>query len=43
MGDVKGILRWEALDAPVGEYLVGFSVEDLDGKSVEVFARVKVR
>jgi hypothetical protein len=37
------MFRWETLDAPVGDYLVGFAVEDLDGKSVEQFANVNVK
>ncbi len=36
-------LAWEVLDAAPGEYVVGFLVEDLDGKTTPVFANVTVR
>ncbi len=34
---------WEELDAAVGEYVVGFIVEDLDGNRHEAYADVTVR
>lgn len=33
---------WEELDAAVGEYVVGFIVEDLDGKRFPVYEQVRV-
>ena len=33
---------WEVLDAPAGEFIVGFIVEDLDGNATQSFARVNV-
>ena len=33
---------WEVLDAPTGEFIVGFIVEDLDGNATQSFARVNV-
>jgi hypothetical protein len=35
-------LTWEELDAAPGEYIVGFIVQDLDGKAHEVYTRVTV-
>jgi hypothetical protein len=35
--------KWEELDAAVGQYVVGFIVTDLDGKSYTVFTQVTVR
>jgi len=34
--------RWVELDAAVGEYIVGFIVEDLDGNAYQVFTQVAV-
>jgi len=34
---------WELLYAPVGEYVIGFIVEDLDGNRTEAFSRIFVR
>jgi len=34
---------WESLDAPVGNYVVGFIVEDLDGNVYPVYANVEVQ
>lgn len=36
------MFSWEVLDAPVGDYLVGFVVEDLDGNSIQAYDRVRV-
>ena len=36
------MFAWEELDAAVGEYIIGFIVEDLDGNSIEVFETVTV-
>ena len=36
------VLTWEELDAPAGEYVVGFIVEDLDGNSYPVYKAVRV-
>ncbi len=33
---------WEELDAAAGEYVVGFMVQDLDGKSTDVYTKVTV-
>jgi hypothetical protein len=33
---------WEELDAAAGEYVVGFMVEDQDGKSTDVYTKVTV-
>ena len=35
-------MRWVELDAAVGDYVVGFIVEDLDGNKQEVFTQVRV-
>ena len=35
-------VRWVELDAAVGEYVVGFIVEDLDGNQRQVFTQVAV-
>lgn len=35
-------VRWVELDAAVGEYVVGFIVEDLDGNQRQVFTQVEV-
>ena len=35
-------MRWVELDAAVGDYVVGFIVEDLDGNRQQVFAEVRV-
>jgi hypothetical protein len=35
--------QWKELDAAVGEYIVGFIIEDLDGNANEVYAKVNVR
>ncbi|MCB0051888.1 MAG: hypothetical protein KDE24_20360, partial [Caldilinea sp.] len=35
-------MRWVELDAAVGDYIVGFIVEDLDGNKQEVFTQVRV-
>ncbi|MFC1878763.1 clostripain-related cysteine peptidase [Chloroflexota bacterium] len=37
------MFTWVALDAPVGEFMVGFIVEDLDGQATEAFTQVSVR
>jgi hypothetical protein len=37
------MFTWEDLDAAAGEYIVGFIVEDLDGKAYPVFTQVTVR
>ena len=34
--------RWEELDAAAGDYIVGFMVADLDGKSTDVYTKVTV-
>lgn len=36
-------VKWEELDAAVGQYVVGFIVTDLDGKSYTAFTQVVVR
>jgi hypothetical protein len=36
------MFTWEDLDAAPGNYIVGFSVEDLDGNAYEVYERVTV-
>jgi hypothetical protein len=36
------MFTWEELDAAPGEYIVGFIVQDLDGKGHEVYTRVTV-
>jgi hypothetical protein len=36
------MFTWEELDAAPGEYIVGFLVQDLDGKAHEVYKRVTV-
>ena len=35
-------LRWVELDAAVGDYIVGFIVEDLDGNQQQVYTQVGV-
>jgi hypothetical protein len=35
-------MRWVELDAAVGDYVVGFIVEDLDGNKQEVYTQVSV-
>ncbi|MFO7631123.1 MAG: clostripain-related cysteine peptidase, partial [Caldilinea sp.] len=35
-------MRWVELDAAVGDYMVGFIVEDLDGNKQEVYTQVRV-
>jgi hypothetical protein len=35
-------IRWVELDAAVGDYVVGFIVEDLDGNRQQVFTDVRV-
>ena len=35
-------MRWVELDAAVGDYVVGFIVEDLDGNKQEVYTQVRV-
>lgn len=37
------MFTWQEMDAAVGEYVVGFIVEDLDGNQVEAYATVTVR
>lgn len=37
------MFTWKELDAAVGEYLVGFIVEDLDGNAYQVYEQVSVR
>ncbi len=34
---------WELMDAPVGEYVIGFIVEDLDGNQYATYAPISVR
>ena len=34
--------EWQELDAAAGEYIVGFIVEDLDGKSYSTYGQVRV-
>jgi hypothetical protein len=34
---------WKTLDAAVGDYVIGFIVEDLDGNSYESYAAVEVQ
>jgi hypothetical protein len=36
-------LEWRELDAPAGEYQVGFVVQDLDGKSQPVYTTILVK
>ncbi len=36
------VMAWEELDAPAGEYVVGFIVEDLDGNAYPVYKAVRV-
>jgi clostripain len=36
-------ITWEILDAPVGEYVIGFIVEDLDGNAVQANAPIQVQ
>ncbi len=36
------MFTWETLDAPVGNYVVGFVAEDLDGNAYEVYTNVSV-
>jgi hypothetical protein len=36
------MFAWEELDAAVGDYVVGFIVEDLDGNTYEAYATVAV-
>ncbi len=33
---------WVELDAPVGNYVVGFIVEDLDGNPTQTYAQIAV-
>ncbi|GIK71184.1 MAG: hypothetical protein BroJett021_01720 [Chloroflexota bacterium] len=35
-------MRWVELDAAVGDYVVGFIVEDLDGNKQEIYTEVRV-
>ncbi|MEA3377572.1 MAG: hypothetical protein U9R72_15405 [Chloroflexota bacterium] len=36
------MFAWEELDAAVGEYVIGFIVEDLDGNAYEAYTNVAV-
>ena len=36
------MFAWEELDAAVGDYVVGFIVEDLDGNAYEAYTNVTV-
>ncbi|MBL7199151.1 MAG: hypothetical protein ISS56_03290 [Anaerolineae bacterium] len=36
------MFAWEELDAPPGDYLVGFIVSDLDGNTTEVYEQIRV-
>ncbi len=36
-------LEWRELDAPPGEYQIGFIIEDLDGRRTPVFANIVVK
>lgn len=37
------MFQWEELDVAVGEYIVGFIVQDLDGNPNEIYTRVSVK
>ncbi|MFC2029914.1 clostripain-related cysteine peptidase [Chloroflexota bacterium] len=37
------MFTWKELDAAAGQYIVGFSVEDLDGNAQEVYTQVAVQ
>jgi len=39
----NSIFAWSAVYAPVGEYLVGFMVSDLDGKTSQSFTRITMQ
>jgi hypothetical protein len=36
------VMTWEELDAPAGDYVVGFIVEDLDGNAYPVYKALRV-
>jgi len=36
------MFTWEELDAAQGEYIIGFIIEDLDGKSYEAYTPIRV-
>jgi len=38
-----GAFTWSAVYAPIGEYLVGFMVSDLDGNTSQTFTRITMR
>ena len=42
LGFGQGLWTYEVLDGPVGDYVIGFIVEDLDGNRVETYADVMV-
>jgi len=37
------MFTWTELDAPAGEYLVGFIVEDLDGNAYQMYEQITVQ
>jgi hypothetical protein len=37
------MFTWEELDAAVGEYIIGYIVEDLDGNTYDVYDQVSVQ
>ena len=37
------MFTWQELDAAAGEYVVGFTVKDLDGNQQQAFTQVSVR
>jgi hypothetical protein len=37
------MFTWKTLDAAAGDYVVGFIVEDLDGKAQQAFTRISVK
>lgn len=39
----EALFTWQELEAPAGMYVIGYIVEDLDGKAVTVFDQVTVR
>ncbi|MDD4986542.1 MAG: clostripain-related cysteine peptidase, partial [Dehalococcoidales bacterium] len=39
----SGMFTWETFDAAVGEYAVGFVVEDLDGNQQQAITRINVK
>jgi hypothetical protein len=39
----NSVFTWSAVYAPVGDYLVGFMVSDLDGNTSQAFTRLSMR